>query len=261
MTAGKLLRHWRDLRKMSQLALANEAGISARHLSFVESGRSNPSREMVLTLAEALDVPLRERNALLQAAGFAAHFSQSGVDSAELAGVLGTLEAVLERMEPFPCVVLDSQYTVLRGNAAAMRLIGTFVDPSLLNGPPNLMRLLFAPQMRPHIANWEQIAPMFIQELHRAALAGHGGTRALLEEVLEQPGVPARWRAADLDHRAPVVVPLVLRKGELELSLFTLLATLGTPLEVTLQELRVETYLPSDAKTAAALRRLAAAQT
>jgi transcriptional regulator with XRE-family HTH domain len=255
--AGTLIKRWRDVRKMSQLALATEAGVSARHVSFIESGRSQPSREMVLTLAEALDVPLRERNALLTAAGFAAHYRESSLDSEAIAGVLRSLEAVLERMDPFPCVVLDSNWTVLRGNAAAMRLIGAFVDPALLDGPPNLMRLLFAPQMRPHIANWEQIAPSFIQEMHRSALAGSDAARAMLDEVLAQPGVPQRWRAADLDHRSPVVVPLVLKKGDLELSLVTMLSTLGTALDVTLQELRLETYLPADEKTEAALRRLA----
>ena len=254
---GELLKRWRGVRNVSQLRLATEAGVSARHVSFIESGRARPSREMLLTLADALDVPLRERNALLNAAGFAPVYRESGLDDQRVAAVLRSLEAVLDRMDPYPCVVLDHLWAVLRANAAAMRLFGLFLPAELMEPPLNLVRLLFNPAMRGHVTNWEQLAPTFAQHLHRVVLAGDEEARALLDEVLGQPGVPSQLRAADLDSELPAVVPLKLKKGDLELSLFTMVSTLGTPLDVTLQELRVESYLPADEQTQATLQRLA----
>jgi transcriptional regulator with XRE-family HTH domain len=251
---GTLLKRWRDIRDVSQLELATDAGVSARHLSFIESGRSKPSREMLLTLADALDVPLRERNALLNAAGFAPQYRESGLDSQALAPVLRSLETVLERMDPYPCVVMNRTWEVLRANQAAMRLFAVFLPPELAEPPLNLVRLLFEPRLRAMIGNWEQIAPAFAQQLHREVLAGDAEARALLDEVLSQPGVPQQWRSVDLEASLPAVVPLKLEKEGLALSLFTLVSTLGTPLDVTLQELRIETYVPMDEATEAALR-------
>ncbi len=253
---GELLKRWRGVRNVSQLQLATEAGVSARHVSFIESGRSRPSREMVLTLAEALDVPLRERNALLEAAGFAPVFRESPLDDARLADVLRSLETVLERMDPYPCVVMDHLWAVLRANAAAMRLFAHFLPLELAEPPLNLVRLLFHPRMREHIRNWQQIAPSFANQLQREVLAGDEEAKALLDEVLRQPGVPAQWRSVDLDRELPSIVPLVLQKDSLRLSLFTMVSTLGTPLDVTLQQLRIESYLPADAESHAALQRL-----
>jgi transcriptional regulator with XRE-family HTH domain len=255
---GVLLKRWRDVRKVSQLELAGDAGVSARHLSFIESGRSKPSREMLLTLAEALDVPLRERNALLNAAGFAPVYQESGLDSAELAGVLRSLEEVMDRMGPYPCLVLTRRWDVLRANAAAMRLFELFLPEELAAPPLNMVRLLFHPRLRGAIGNWEQLAPAFAQQLHREVLAGDAAAKALLDEVLGQPGVPQQWRVVDLDARLPAVVPLHLRRGDLELKLFTMVSTLGTPLDVTLQELQIETYLPADAESHTVLQKLAA---
>jgi transcriptional regulator with XRE-family HTH domain len=252
-----LLKRWRDLRKFSQLELAEQAGVSSRHLSFIESGRSQPSRQMLLTLADALEVPLRERNALLSAAGFAPVYSQRALDSPEVAAVLKSIEQVLERMDPFPCVVMDHLWEVQRANQAALRLISLFVPPDEIEQPLNLVKLLFAPSMRKTIENFEQIAPAFAQQLHGETLAGDDEARALLDQVLKQPGVPDAWRKPELGAQLPPVVPLVLRKDDLRLSLFTTLATLGTPLDVTLQELRIETYLPADEATAKALKALA----
>jgi transcriptional regulator with XRE-family HTH domain len=255
---GPLLRRWRDLRKLSQLELAEHAGVSSRHLSFIESGRSQPSRQMLLTLADALEVPLRERNQLLTAAGFAPVYSQRALDSPEVAAVLKSIELVLERMDPFPCVVMNHLWEVQRANQAAMRLIAHFVPPEEIEQPLNLVKLLFSPAMRATVENFEQIAPAFAQQLHRETLAGDEEAKALLDQVLKQPGVPESWRRVELGAHLSPVVPLVLRKGELRLSLFTTLATLGTPLDVTLQELRIETYLPADEATARALEILGA---
>ncbi|MFT3838780.1 MAG: helix-turn-helix transcriptional regulator [Myxococcaceae bacterium] len=253
---GTLLKRWRDLRKLSQLELAENAGVSSRHLSFIESGRSQPSRQMLLTLADALEVPLRERNALLTAAGFAPVYSQRDLDSPEIAAVLKSIEGVLERLNPFPCVVMNHLWEVQRANQAAMRLIAYYVDAEDLEQPLNLVKVLFTPSMRKVVENFAQIAPAFAQQLHREVLAGDQEAKALLDELFKQPGVPDSWRKVDLDSHLMPVVPLVLNKNGLKLSLFTTLATLGTPLDVTLQELRIETYLPADDATAKALEEL-----
>ena len=257
VSCGPLLRRWRTARKMSQLDLAHTAGVSSRHLSFIESGRAKPSRDMLLVLAEALDVPLRERNALLQAAGFANVYRESALDDPELAGVLQSLEQVVERMNPYPCAVLDGRWNLVRANHAAAVLLATFVPPEMLSPPPNLARLLFHPRLRESIGNWTEIAPSFLQRLHREALAGDEDTRKLIEELTAIEGVPSPWKVPDLATPPSAVLPLVLVKGDLRLELFTTISTLGTPLDVTLQELRLETYLPMNAATADALRRLA----
>lgn len=199
---------------------------------------------------------LRERNALLEAAGFAPVYRESPLDDARLADVLRSLETALERMDPYPWVVMDHLWAVLRANAAAMRLFAHFLPPELAEPPLNLVRLLFHPRMREHIGNWQQIAPSFANQLQREVLAGDEEAKAPLDEVLRQPGVPAQWRSVDLDRELPSIVPLVLKKGDLQLSLFTMVSTLGTPLDVTLQQLRIESYLPADAASHAALQRL-----
>lgn len=242
---------------MSQLDLAGRAGVSARHVSFVESGRAKPSRDMLLVLAEALDVPLRDRNALLEAGGFARVYRETPIDDPVLAGVLSSLEAVIEQTNPFPAVVLDASWVVLRANRAAATLLAMFVPAEILSaGTPNLARLLYSPALRPRIANWPEIGPAFLQRLHREALAGSAATRAIVDDLLAQPDVPERWKHPDPAAAISPVIPLVLEKDGVKLELFTLLSTLGTPVDVTLQELRIETYLPMNAATADALRRI-----
>jgi transcriptional regulator with XRE-family HTH domain len=242
---------------MSQLDLAGRAGVSARHVSFVESGRAKPSRDMLLVLAEALDVPLRDRNALLEAGGFAKVYRETPLDGPGLGGVLQSVEAVIERMNPSPAIVLDAHWVAVRANRAAATLLALFVPPEILAaGPPNLARLLYSPAMRPFIANWPEIGPAFLQRLHREALAGSEPTRALLDDLLAQPDVPERWKHPDPSATVSPVIPLVLVKGDLKLELFTLISTLGTPVDVTLQELKIETYLPMNAATAESLRKI-----
>jgi transcriptional regulator with XRE-family HTH domain len=257
---GELLRTWRQARKMSQLDVAVSAGVSARHLSFLETGRSQPSRDMVIVLADVLDVPLRERNALLDAAGFAHRYRETGLDAPEMAPVRRSLEFLLARHEPYPAIVCNRRWDVLLNNAAAMRMIAGFVDARTLTPPINVMRLLFAADgLRPHVVNWRELASVMVQRLHREALAhGDDDARALLDVALGSDA-PADWRSLDLDAAPAPVVPLHLKRGALELRLFSALTTLGTAIDVTAQECRLETFFPSDAATEAALKQLAQA--
>jgi transcriptional regulator with XRE-family HTH domain len=258
---GELLRTWRQARKRSQLDVAIAADISARHLSFLETGRSQPSREMVVLLAEVLDVPLRERNALLDAAGFAHRYRESGLDAPEMAPVRRSLAFLLERHEPYPAIVCNRRWDLLLANQAATRMVAHFVAPGAraLAAPPNVMRLLFAPDgFRPHVVNWRELASVMVQRLHREALAhADDDARALLDLALTSD-VPADWRAPDLELAPSPIVPMHVKKGDLELRLFSALTTLGTAVDVTAHECRLETFFPADEATEQALRRLAA---
>jgi transcriptional regulator with XRE-family HTH domain len=258
---GRLLRQWRERRRLSQLDLACTADVSSRHVSFLETGRAQPSREMVLLLARVLDVPLRDRNHLLTAAGFAAIYRETGLDAPAMTQIRRALDFILRQQEPYPAIVLDRHWNVLQANAATGRLVTSFVDPATDLGPPNAMRLMFHPQgFRPHIVNWEAMAASLIQWLHRDVVSGLADdeTRRLLEELLSYPGVPRHWRALDLDVSAAPFLAVEFRKGDLELRYFSTLTSLGTPHDITLQELRIESFFPADEVTEAAARRLAA---
>jgi transcriptional regulator with XRE-family HTH domain len=260
---GDLLRHWRAARRMSQLALATDAEISSRHLSFLETGRAQPSREMVLLLAGVLDVPLRDQNVLLAAAGYAPIYRETALGAPELGQVRRALGFMLAQQEPFPALVVDRHWNLLLQNEGAGRLFALFLDPDAaarVPGPPNVVRMTFHPQgLRRYIANWEALASPLIQQIHREAVGGipDEGTRQLLEEVLSYPGVPARWRAPDARAQSAPFLPMTLRKGDLALRFFSTIATLGTPQDITLQELRVECFYPGDQATEEFARRLA----
>ncbi len=258
---GRMLREWRVRRRMSQFDLATEAGISARHVSFVETGRARPSREMVLLLARVLDVPLRDRNDLLAAAGYAPIYRETGLDAPAMAQVRRALDFILRQQEPYPAIVLDRQWNVLKANDATARLVEAFVDPAADLGAPNAMRLMFHPRgFRPHIVNWEATAAALIQWLHRDVLSGAGGleARRLLDELLSYPGVPGRWRTLDLDASTGPFLAIDFRKGDLALRYFSTLTGLGTPHDITLQEIRIEAFFAADEATEEASRRLAA---
>jgi transcriptional regulator with XRE-family HTH domain len=262
---GDLLRRWRVARRLSQLALATEAEISSRHLSFLETGRAQPSREMILLLAGVLDVPLREQNALLTAAGYAAIHRETALGAPELSQVRRALGFILAQQEPFPALVVDRHWNVLMRNEAAGRVFALFLEPDAIAqipGPPNAVRLTFHPHgLRRYIANWEAVARPLIQQIHREAVGGipDEGTQKLLDEVLSYPGVPARWRIPDATAQSAPFLALALRKGDLALRFFSIIASLGTPQDVTLQELRVECFFPGDDATEALARRLARA--
>ena len=260
---GRLIKQWRERRRLSQLSLAVDAEISTRHLSFIETGRSQPSREMVLLLARALDVPPRGRNDLLAAAGYAPVYRETALDAPQMADVKRALDFTLRQQEPFPALVVDGHWNLLMSNQGAQRLMARFVSAegvAAVPGPPNAMRLFYHPRgMRPYIVNWEATAAALIQWLHRDVLSGLGGaeTRKLLDELLSYPGVPPRWRTLDLDVSTAPFLAIEFRRGDLNLRFFSTLTSLGTPHDITLQELRIESFFPADEATEAISRTLA----
>ena len=258
---GRLLRQWRAQRGLSQLDLSVEAGVSSRHLSFVETGRAQPSREMVLLLARTLDVPLRDRNDLLVAAGYAPVYRRTDLEAPPMAHVRRAVDFILRQQEPYPALVLDRHWNVLKVNEGSARVQAHFLDATAVAklGPPNAMRLMFHPDgFRPFIANWEATAASLIQWLHRDAVSGFGDaeTRALLDELLAYPDVPRHWRRLDLDASTTPVLPIEFSRDDVTLRYFTTLTSLGTPHDITLQELRIESFFPADEATEAVTRRL-----
>jgi transcriptional regulator with XRE-family HTH domain len=251
---GGLLRHWRAIRRLSQLALALEASTTARHLSFIESGRSQPSPEMVLRLARALDVPIRERNQLLLAAGYAPLYREAGLDSAQAVQVRAALGRMLAAHEPFPAVVMDRHWNVVTANSAADAFFGWLLGEREAEGPANVIRLMFDPGgLRPFVANWETAAEALIQRVHREAVGGvpDPETLTLLAEALACPGVPSRWLAPDFRTPPLPIVPVDFDKDGLALSYFSTVTTLGTPQDAMLQEIRLESFFPANEATAA----------
>ena len=259
---GTLLKQWRERRRMSQLGLSVEAEISTRHLSFLETGRAQPSRDMVLLLSRVLEVPVRKRNELLTAAGYAPIYRETTLEAPEMAQVRQAMGYMLRQQEPYPAMVLDRHWNIVMTNDAMQRVTAQFVDPDAMKelGPLNAMRLSYHPRgLRPYIVNWEATAAAFIQWLHRDLLrAGDEETRRLLDELLSYPDVPRHWQSLDLDASTAPFLAIELKKGDARFSFFTLLASLGTPYDITLHELRIECFFAADTATEAALKRLAA---
>lgn len=226
---GSLLRRWRRHRRVSQLELSLRAGISQRHLSFLESGRAGASRRAVLQVAEALEVPVRERNVLLRAAGYSALYGHRALSEQEMAPVRQALELMLTHHEPYPAMAVDDDWNLLLGNAALSRMLGVLGDPDTLwrqscgEGPRNVMRLTLHPAgLRPYIANWEEAAPMLVLRLEREpAASGSAATARLLAEICADPGIPRRWREPDLERALPPLLPLVLEAHGTRLRLFS----------------------------------------
>ncbi len=256
-----LLRHWRSRRGMSQLDLAVAADVSSRHVSFLETARAKPSREMVLRLGATMDVPLRDQNEMLRAAGFDAEFAEPSVDG-ELPGPIAqAIDRMLAHHEPFPLTVLDRAYNVLRTNTAAMRIVGHFIaEPARLPARPNAFHLLFDPRLcRPFILDWERIARAMVARLHREVLAsaGDAALAGLLHSLFEYPGVTEAWRQPDFSLPSEPVAAFRLKRDALEMAFLTTITGFSAPGNVTLEELRFESYLPLDDATERACRRLA----
>jgi transcriptional regulator with XRE-family HTH domain len=258
---GLLLREWRVRRSLSQLDLAVEAGVSPRHLSFIETGRAQPSREMVLLLARVLDVPLRDRNDLLTAAGYAPVYRATDLEAPAMTQARRALDFILRQQEPHPAILIDRHWNILKANDGTALLVERLLDPAATAElGSNAMRLMFHPRgFRPHITNWDAMAAALIQWLHRDVLSGFADveTRQLLEELLSYPDVPPRWRRLDLDVSTAPFLPIEFRVGNSELRYFSTLTSLGTPHDITLQELRIKAFFPADGATEDAARRLA----
>lgn len=260
---GELLRSWRQRRRLSQLDLAVEAEVSARHLSFVETGRSKPSRELLLHLAEHLDVPLRERNSLLLAAGYAPAYRERSLDEEGMDPVRDALDRILTGHEPYPAVIVDRRWDLVTANGAALRLFTHGVAAHLLEPPVNVYRLGLHPEgLAPKVRNFAEYADHLVVRLQRdVTLSGDADLATLLAEVRGYPGVAEAEASPVLtDPTQLLFLPMVMEGPDgAELSFFSTLATFGTALDVTLAELSIEAFFPADDATKDALGRLAAA--
>jgi transcriptional regulator with XRE-family HTH domain len=255
---GELLRQWRERRRLSQLDLALQAEISTRHLSFLETGRSRPSRDMLLRLAEQLEVPLRERNHLLLAGGYAPAFGQTALDAPQMAAVRAALRQVLAGHLPYPAVVVDRAWNLVDANAAVAVLVGQ-ADPALLAPPVNVLRVSLHPAgMAPLIVNLgEWRAHLFGRLRREIALTADPGLAELYQELRAYP-CDQPEPEVEVPGPGDVVVPLRLRHGDRELSFLSIMASFGTPLDVTVAELAIESFFPADPATGSALRHLVA---
>jgi transcriptional regulator with XRE-family HTH domain len=258
---GNLLRYWRRLRGKSQLDLAAEALTTPRYVSFVETGRSQPSREMVHRLARALDVPLREQNGLFLAAGYAPPHRGNPLDAPQLSRVATALASMLDKHEPFPAVVMDRGWTVLRANAGAASLFGMLLAPDPIPEAANVLRLMIEPgRVRDRVANWEDVAPALLERVRHEAVGGvlDASTAELVEHLRSRPDVAALLREPGTPPADSPVLDVQFRLDGAALSFFSVVSTIGTPVDVTAQELRVESFFPSDEQTREAWTHIAA---
>ncbi|RWA63752.1 MULTISPECIES: helix-turn-helix transcriptional regulator [unclassified Mesorhizobium] len=258
ISAGSLIREWRARRRMSQLDLAMEAEISQRHLSFVESGRAQPSREMVLHLAEQLSIPLRQRNQLLLAAGFAPSFSEKQLSDAALAPAMAAVETVLRGHEPFPALAVDRHWNLVSANAAIAPFLADVSEPSLLAPPVNVLRLSLHPGgVAPRIVNLAEWRAHLLERLkHQNDAIGDPVLIELERELRAYPSGLKRARPAPVEPSG-IVHPLRLAHGDQVLSFISTITVFGTPLDVTLSELAIESFFPADEQTRSTLVRLA----
>ncbi|MDN3355858.1 helix-turn-helix transcriptional regulator [Actinomadura sp. DC4] len=248
---GDLLRDWRRRRRLSQLELSNEAGISTRHLSFLETGRSRPSRDMVLRLTERLDVPLRERNALLMAAGFAPVYQERPIDAPEMRPAREALNKVLDGHEPYPALVVDRRWNLLLANEAAMLFLEG-VPEELVRPPVNVHRLALHPLgLAARVVNLSEVRAHLVGRMARqVALSGDEELRALHEETRAYGGEDDHVHEPSHD----IVLPTRMRYGDQVLSFFSTVTTFGTAADVTLAEMAIEAFFPADDATADYLR-------
>jgi transcriptional regulator with XRE-family HTH domain len=255
---GMLLKQWRDRRNFSQLDLALISEVSQRHISFLESGRAKPSQEMVLQLATVLEIPLRQQNLLLSAAGFAPIHTETDLSAPEMAPVRKAIDLMLHQHEPYPAFAIDRYWNLLLTNQGATRLLDAFIAPEKLHslfymdGKINLMRVMFHPQgLRPFMVNWESIASHSLQRLHRETLVERESdfSTVLMNELMSYPDVDRIWQTERRIAQHALLLSVHLQRDELELKFFSTIATLGTPYDITLQELRIECLFPADRET------------
>jgi len=261
---SSLLKHWRNVRRLTQIELAGDADISARHLCFLETGRAQPSREMVQLLGSVLDLPLEERNALHVAAGFVPPYGDRGLAADNLQHVRQALDFILRQQEPYPGIVIDGRWDVRIRNEASARLFGAFREAYDMESglADNAMHVVFHPRgLRQFIVNWEEFAGQMIQILHREVAQGSRVAAQLLEEVMTYPGMPAEWRRPRNPAGSSPVMTMQLEKGDLRLAFFSTFTTLAMPTDAALQKLKIECFYPADDATAGIARELALGKT
>ncbi len=266
---GILLKQWRAQQNFSQLELSLASQVSQRHISFLESGRANPSREMVLELATVLEVPLRQQNLMLTAAGFAPIYTETDLLAPEMTSIRKALDFMLQKQEPYPAFVIDRYWNLLLTNDAAHRLLAAFIDLETLQtqfcqeGKVNLMRAMFHPQgLRPFVVNWEDIAGHLLRRVHRESISTPSrplgdavqkeletSEQSLFDELMSYPGVSDLWQISNRVEPNTLLLTVHLKRSSLELQFFSTIATLGTSYDITLQELRIECLFPADEAT------------
>ncbi len=257
-TFGMLLKQWRDRRNLSQLELALTSQVSQRHISFLESGRAKPSQEMVLQLAMGLEIPLRQQNLLLSAAGFAPIHAETDMLAPEMASINKAINFMLCQQEPYPAIMIDRYWNLLLANNGATKLLNTFIDPDKLqdlfciDGKINLMHFTFDPQgLRPFIVNWEELAGHLLQRVYREANSSieNGQSVLLFNQLMSYPGAADLWQNSSRSTPNDLILTTHLQKDDLNLRFFSTIATLGTPYDITLQEIRLECIFPADEET------------
>ena len=245
------LPYWRKSKGLSQLELALEAEVSNKHIRFLETGRAKPSREMVLLLSNILDLPLRNRNDLLQAAGFSEHYSRKPIDKKEMETVFATLELMLSKHEPFPAIVLDWDWNILMSNTAFQKLSKWLRSrrPNFSNSS-NIVELIFDPYgFKPFIGNWEKVAHVTIQRLHRESMTHKNRHKNLLSRLSSYSDIPQSWKKINFKQEVAPMICLELETEDTSLKLITTLSSFGTPIDVTVEEIVVEQYFPADVQT------------
>ncbi len=250
---GALLRHWRDVRGRSQFDLSLDTGVSQKQISFVESGRSVPGRQTLTAIAQALDIPLRDRNTLLLAASYAPIYSEGAWNAPEMQSVARALERMLRQHEPFPAMVMDRYWNVLLTNGSAPRFFNCFIDMAARESPRNMLHLMFDPKgMRPFVANWEDVAKGLVARVYRESVGRvvDEKTRELLAALLAYPDVKTEWKAPKALSAMPVI-PISFVRDEKLLNYFSMVTTVGTPQTIAAQELRIECMFPADEATEA----------
>lgn len=247
--AGDIVRHWRLLRNKSQMDLALDVNVSTRHLSFVETGRAQPGRALLLEIAAALGLPLRQRNALLLAAGYAPEFAVTALDAAQMALVNEALQRILAQHEPFPAVVFDAEYDIVMTNQGYARAVTALAGAEALQKYSNMYRLTFAEDgLRPYVEDWPVFERMMLARLLGEAVSTQNPALKRLYDDLAPPNLQDEHGHAHLDSSLPVV-QLTLRKGPFRAAFFSTITTFGAPLDVTTQELHIESMFPADAET------------
>lgn len=246
-----LLKYWRGKKGLSQLDLGLAADVSARHISFLETGRARPSKEMLLTLAATLDIPLREQNTMLSAVGFEAVYQEPGLGQNK--AIDRVIERMLKKHEPYPMVVMNSAYDLINTNQSAQRLLQAFIaKPSAIKLPLNLYDVLFNPDLvRPFVKNWASFAKKMLARIHREAIlnAHNSHLTDLVEKLLSYPGVPPEWRVPDFTESSEPYLVLELKNEQYEVNFLSIMTTFSAPQNITAQEILIETLFPSDDQT------------